>query len=207
MPGAPRAAASPRCRYLATISSREKGSSASGSIHAVVTFAGRTAQDALAWESQGALTDRSQEHLGFSDRGIADGVHVNCVLPGPVMTGRRRSYLQHWAPLHNMTVEEATARFPQEAGIALKLSVIEFATALQEETKGNFEAFLIGWSGRIDPDGNLYNFQHSTGALNYAKYHNDDVDRLLDQHSKEWKAYMRSLGSKSFINRWTGLAS
>jgi 3-oxoacyl-[acyl-carrier protein] reductase len=54
----------------------------------------------------------------FSDRGIADGVQVNSVLPGPVMTGRRRSYLQHWAPLHNMTVEEATARFPQEAGIA-----------------------------------------------------------------------------------------
>ena len=29
----------------------------------------------------------------FSDRGIADGVQVNSVLPGPVMTGRRRSYL------------------------------------------------------------------------------------------------------------------
>src|ERR1700722_18338108 len=54
----------------------------------------------------------------FSDRGIADGVQVNSVLPGPVMTGRRRSYLQHWAPLHNMTVEEATANFPKEAGIA-----------------------------------------------------------------------------------------
>jgi NAD(P)-dependent dehydrogenase (short-subunit alcohol dehydrogenase family) len=54
----------------------------------------------------------------FSDRGIADGVQVNSVLPGPVMTGRRRSYLDHWAPLHGMTVEEATARFPQEAGIA-----------------------------------------------------------------------------------------
>jgi len=54
----------------------------------------------------------------FSDRGIADGVQVNSVLPGPVMTGRRRSYLQHWAPLHNMTVEEATANFPREAGIA-----------------------------------------------------------------------------------------
>jgi 3-oxoacyl-[acyl-carrier protein] reductase len=34
------------------------------------------------------------------------------------MTGRRRSYLQHWAPLHNMMVEEATANFPKEAGIA-----------------------------------------------------------------------------------------
>ncbi|HWT99108.1 MAG TPA: SDR family oxidoreductase [Terriglobales bacterium] len=54
----------------------------------------------------------------FSDRGITDGVQVNSVLPGPVMTGRRRSYLQHWAPLHNMSVEEATANFPQEAGIA-----------------------------------------------------------------------------------------
>src|SRR3984885_7312980 len=54
----------------------------------------------------------------FSDRGIADGVQVNSVLPGPVMTGRRRSYLEHWAPLHNMTVEEATANFPKEAGIA-----------------------------------------------------------------------------------------
>jgi NAD(P)-dependent dehydrogenase (short-subunit alcohol dehydrogenase family) len=54
----------------------------------------------------------------FSDRGIADGIQVNSVLPGPVMTGRRRSYLQHWAPLHNMTVEEATANFPKEAGIA-----------------------------------------------------------------------------------------
>lgn len=54
----------------------------------------------------------------FSDRGITDGVQVNSVLPGPVMTGRRRSYLAHWAPLHNMTVEEATAKFPQEAGIA-----------------------------------------------------------------------------------------
>jgi 3-oxoacyl-[acyl-carrier protein] reductase len=54
----------------------------------------------------------------FSDRGIEDGVQVNSVLPGPVMTGRRRSYLEHWAPLHDMTVEEATARFPKEAGIA-----------------------------------------------------------------------------------------
>ncbi|MGY5804895.1 SDR family oxidoreductase [Rhizobium sp. LEGMi12c] len=54
----------------------------------------------------------------FSDRGISDGVQVNSVLPGPVMTGRRQSYLEHWAPLHGMTVEEATAKFPQEAGIA-----------------------------------------------------------------------------------------
>lgn len=49
----------------------------------------------------------------FSDRGVADGVQVNSALPGPVMTSRRRSYLHHWAPLHGMTEEEATANFPQ----------------------------------------------------------------------------------------------
>ena len=54
----------------------------------------------------------------FSDRGITDGVQVNSVLPGPVMTGRRQSYLEHWAPLHNMTVAEATEKFPREAGIS-----------------------------------------------------------------------------------------
>ena len=54
----------------------------------------------------------------FSDRGIADGVQVNSVMPGAVMAGRRRSYLAHWAPLHHMTVEEATVKFPKEAGIA-----------------------------------------------------------------------------------------
>lgn len=53
----------------------------------------------------------------FSDRGIADGVQVNSVLPGPVMTNRRRSYLEHWAPLHDMTVEEAIEEFPRKAEI------------------------------------------------------------------------------------------
>jgi 3-oxoacyl-[acyl-carrier protein] reductase len=54
----------------------------------------------------------------FSERGIADGVQVNSVLPGPVMTGRRRSYLEHWASIHGMTVAEATEKFPREAGIS-----------------------------------------------------------------------------------------
>lgn len=53
----------------------------------------------------------------FADKGIVDGVQVNSVLPGPVMTGRRESYLAKWAPAHGMTVEEALVKFPKEAGI------------------------------------------------------------------------------------------
>src|SRR3984885_4321270 len=54
----------------------------------------------------------------FAEQGIKDGVQVNSVVPGAVMTGRRRSFMEHWAPDHGMTVEEATAQFPEKAGIA-----------------------------------------------------------------------------------------
>jgi 3-oxoacyl-[acyl-carrier protein] reductase len=54
----------------------------------------------------------------FADKGVVDGVQVNSVLPGPVMTGRRQSYLERWAPAHGMSVEEALIQFPKEAGLA-----------------------------------------------------------------------------------------
>jgi len=34
------------------------------------------------------------------------------------MTGRRRSFIEHWAPAHDMSVEEVTREFPEKAGIA-----------------------------------------------------------------------------------------
>jgi 3-oxoacyl-[acyl-carrier protein] reductase len=54
----------------------------------------------------------------FAEQGIKDGVQVNSVVPGAVMTGRRRSFFEKWAPAHNLTVEEATRKFPEEAGIS-----------------------------------------------------------------------------------------
>jgi 3-oxoacyl-[acyl-carrier protein] reductase len=53
----------------------------------------------------------------FAEQGIKDGVQVNSVSPGAVMTGRRRAFLEKWAPAHNLTIEEAIKRFPEQAGI------------------------------------------------------------------------------------------
>jgi 3-oxoacyl-[acyl-carrier protein] reductase len=53
----------------------------------------------------------------FADRGIGDGVRVNSVLPGAVLTDRRRSYMEKYAAAHQMTVEEALEKFPDQAGI------------------------------------------------------------------------------------------
>lgn len=54
----------------------------------------------------------------FAEQGIKDGVQVNSVVPGAVMTGRRRSFLEKWARAHDMSIEEATKTFPEEAGIS-----------------------------------------------------------------------------------------
>jgi 3-oxoacyl-[acyl-carrier protein] reductase len=54
----------------------------------------------------------------FAEQGIKDGVQVNSVVPGAVMTGRRESFFKKWAPAHNLTVEEAVKKFPEDVGIA-----------------------------------------------------------------------------------------
>jgi 3-oxoacyl-[acyl-carrier protein] reductase len=54
----------------------------------------------------------------FAERGIKDGVQVNSVLPGPVLTNRRKTYMERYAPAHDMTFDEAMEKFPAQAGIS-----------------------------------------------------------------------------------------
>jgi 3-oxoacyl-[acyl-carrier protein] reductase len=54
----------------------------------------------------------------FAERGVKDGVQVNSVLPGAVLTNRRRTYMEKYAPAHNMTFDEAMQKFPEQAGIS-----------------------------------------------------------------------------------------
>ena len=67
-----------------------------------------------------------------------------------------------------------------EAGITMKIKSLEFATALQNQTKRDYVASLIGWSGRPDPDGNIYSFMHTGAALDETDYSNAQVDKDLD---------------------------
>jgi peptide/nickel transport system substrate-binding protein len=52
---------------------------------------------------------------------------------------------------------------------------------LAEMQKGNIQVSLVGWSGRIDPDGNIHPFVTCKGAQNDSKYCNPEVDALLNQ--------------------------
>jgi peptide/nickel transport system substrate-binding protein len=72
----------------------------------------------------------------------------------------------------------------QPAGFNVTIQAMEFASSLATARAGNFQAYLIGWSGRADADGNLYSFLHSDTGFNWGKYANPEVDALLDQARK-----------------------
>ena len=67
-----------------------------------------------------------------------------------------------------------------EAGFDLKIRVTEFATSLKQAEAGEYQAYLLNWSGRIDPDGNSYIFLHSNAPQNYSAWSNAEADKALD---------------------------
>lgn len=68
-----------------------------------------------------------------------------------------------------------------EAGFDLQLRSMEFASQLRDQQQGRFQLSRVGWSGRIDPDGNVHPFWTSGGGQNDGKYANPEIDRLLTQ--------------------------
>jgi peptide/nickel transport system substrate-binding protein len=52
----------------------------------------------------------------------------------------------------------------------------EFVTTLDEASAGKFDTLLVGWSGRVDPDGNLSGIVTTGGANNYAGISDPGVD-------------------------------
>jgi peptide/nickel transport system substrate-binding protein len=69
----------------------------------------------------------------------------------------------------------------REAGFDVKIQAAEFATSLNMADKGDFEAYVLAWSGRPDPDGNLYSFHACKQPLNYAGYCDVETDKLIAQ--------------------------
>jgi 3-oxoacyl-[acyl-carrier protein] reductase len=85
----------------------------------------------------------------FAEKGIKDGVQVNSVSPGAVMTGRRRAFFETWAPAHNLTVEEAIKKFPEQAGIT-RLGLPEEIADLMGYLVSPAAKWMTGSSVRMD---------------------------------------------------------
>jgi peptide/nickel transport system substrate-binding protein len=76
---------------------------------------------------------------------------------------------------------EVIQSMASEAGFDVHIQSMEFASSLAASARGEMQAYLIGWSGRVDIDGNTYAFLHTGGVSNDGHYSNTTVDKLLDE--------------------------
>jgi len=77
-------------------------------------------------------------------------------------------------------VAQVLQSMASETGFDLKIRVTEFATSLKQAESGEYQAYLLAWSGRIDPDGNSYVFLHKDAPQNYPAWANADADKALN---------------------------
>ena len=131
-----------------TIKAWEALKSSKGS---VVLISGSAALDPKPGFAAVAVTNAAIIALAkaFAEQGIKDGVQVNSVIPGAVMTGRRRSFFEKWAPAHHLTVEEAMNQFPEEVGIA-RFGMPEEIADLMAFMVSPAAKWMTGSSVRID---------------------------------------------------------
>ena len=72
----------------------------------------------------------------------------------------------------------------QAVGIKVVIDTTDFVTSLSKADAGTYETFQIGWSGRVDPDGNIFQFVHTLGSQNDSGYTNPRLDLILNNARK-----------------------
>jgi peptide/nickel transport system substrate-binding protein len=79
------------------------------------------------------------------------------------------------------SIAQVIQAMAKEAGFDVRIQAAEFATSLNMADKGDFEAYILAWSGRTDPDGNIYSFVGCKQPLNYAGICNPALDAALNE--------------------------
>jgi peptide/nickel transport system substrate-binding protein len=67
-----------------------------------------------------------------------------------------------------------------KVGFDVQLQPTEFVASLARADAGKFDTFFVGWSGRVDPDGNIYGFCQTTGTLNDSGFSSNQLDYVLN---------------------------
>ncbi len=80
---------------------------------------------------------------------------------------------------------EAVQSQLQDVGIDITLRPLEWSTWLDEEGHGNYDMYICGWIGLVDPDDWFYAQQYTKQIFNFTGYSNPKLDQLLDQGRQE----------------------
>jgi peptide/nickel transport system substrate-binding protein len=85
----------------------------------------------------------------------------------------------------NRRIGEAVKSMAADGGFDVELQPTEFASSLDVTDAGKYQLYRIGWSGRVDPDGNITPFVQTKGSQNVAGYSNSELDSMLNQARAE----------------------
>ena len=99
---------------------------------------------------------------------------------------------------------EVVQGMAKEAGFNITLRPSEFASALKDDDAGSLQAFLIGWSGRLDPDANIHQFHTCGGSLNTTRSCDEAIDALLNRAREVTDQNQRATLYKQAIEKFTG---
>ncbi len=72
-----------------------------------------------------------------------------------------------------------------KGGFEIEIEPVEYTTLLDAQARGDFQLLQLGWSGRIDPHGNMYAFLATAQSNNYSGYSDPEVDKLLDKAARQ----------------------
>ncbi|WP_459615400.1 ABC transporter substrate-binding protein [Bordetella sp. 2513F-2] len=78
-------------------------------------------------------------------------------------------------------VYELIQAMAAEAGFDISLRPLEFAALQAALPRGDFEVGQTGWSGRVDPSGNIHQYISCKGNLNDGRYCDAEVDQWLNE--------------------------
>jgi len=82
-------------------------------------------------------------------------------------------------------IAQVVQAMAKEAGFDVKIQSTEFSTSLDQADKGQFDAYMLAWSGRADPDGNLHSHLACKQPLDYSGHCNAVVDDLINRSRAE----------------------
>jgi len=101
-------------------------------------------------------------------------------------------------------VGEVLQGMAKEAGFSITLRPSEFASALKDDDAGKLQAFLIGWSGRVDPDANIHQFHTCGGSLNTTLVCDESIDALLNKAREVSDLGQRAALYRDAIEKFAG---
>lgn len=140
-----------------------------------VVFAGQTTPDCVPFPKQMVFRPADIQCSEFDPdaaRALVEASGETLPIPVELLIPAR--------PTDQKTAE-VIQQMANDVGFDVTIKPVEFVSALDLGRAGNFDMFLIGWSGRMDPDGDMNDLLTTGGTNNYSRMADSTVDSLISE--------------------------